>query len=81
MIREILTLVVDKLPTQYYIFFDKQRRHFNFQPTLSHKTAPSFDIIILQGELIVKGEIDESLARQAKEKVNEIISNPVFDHL
>jgi hypothetical protein len=39
MIREILTLVVDNVPTQYYIDFEKDRKQFNFQPTLTHKTA------------------------------------------
>jgi hypothetical protein len=81
MIREILTLVVDKIPTQYYIDFDRDRKQFNFQPTLSHKTAPSFRIIERYGELIEVEEIDVALLDQAKEKIREILNNPIFDHL
>lgn len=81
MIKEILTLVVDKIPTQYYIFFERDRRRFNFQATLSNKAAPGFDIVVKGNELAVTVQIDDSLANQAKEKVKEILSNPVFDHL
>ena len=81
MIREILTLRVDDVPTQYYIDFDKDRKHFNFQPTLSNKNAPSFKIIERYGELIEVEEIDAELLSQAKEKIREILDNPIFDHL
>jgi hypothetical protein len=81
MIREILTLVVDKISTQYYIDFDKDRKQFNFKPTLSNKAAPSFKIIERYGELIEVEEIDASLLEQAKEKIREILNNPIFDHL
>ena len=81
MIREILTLIVDDLPMQYYIFFGKDRKQFNFQPTLTHKSAPDFDVFVKEEELLIENNIDPSLARQAKEKVREILSNPVFDQL
>ena len=80
MIREILTLVVDKVPTQYYIDFEKDRKQFNFQPTLTNKNAPTFRIIERYGELIEIEEIDPLLIRQAKEKIREILNNPIFDH-
>lgn len=79
MIREILTLVVDNVPTQYYIDFEKDRKQFNFQPTLTNKTAPSFRIIERYGELIEIEEIDPSLIEQAKDKIREILNNPIFD--
>jgi hypothetical protein len=79
MIREILTLVVDNIPTQYYIDFEKDRKQFNFHPTLSHKMAPSFRIIVRYGELIEVEEIDPHLLEQAKQKIREILNNPIFD--
>jgi hypothetical protein len=79
MIREILTLVVDKLPTQYYINFERDRKQFLFQPTLKNKEAPSFTILV-QGEALVLSEtIDDLLAEQAREKVREILANQIFD--
>lgn len=81
MIREILTLVVDKTPIHYYIYFEKDRKQFNFQPTLANKTAPSFKIIERYGELIEVEEIDPELLKQAIEKIKDILSNPIFDHL
>jgi hypothetical protein len=81
MIREILTLLVDKIPTQYYIDFERDRKQFNFQPTLTNKAAPSFRIIERYGELIEMEEIDASLLEQAKEKIKEILNNPIFDQL
>ena len=81
MIREILTLVVDKVPTQYYIDFEKDRKQFNFQPTLTNKNAPTFRIIERYGELIEIEEIDPLLIRQAKEKIREILNNPIFDQV
>lgn len=79
MIREILTLVVDNVPTQYYIEFKKDRKQFNFQPTLTNKMAPSFKIIERYGEFIEVEEIDPFLLNQAKEKIREILNNPIFD--
>jgi hypothetical protein len=79
MIREILTLVVNNIPTQYYIDFEKDRKQFNFQPTLTNKAAPSFRIIERYGELIEIEDIDPSLLEQAKEKIREILNNPIFD--
>jgi len=79
MIREILTLVVNNIPTQYYIDFEKERKQFNFQPTLTNNAAPSFRIIERYGELIEVEEIDPLLLEQAKEKIREILNNPIFD--
>ena len=79
MIREILTLVVDDMPTQYYIEFEKDRKQFNFQPTLANKTAPSFRVIERYGELIEVEETDSSIVEQAKDKIREILNNPIFD--
>ena len=81
MIREILTLVVNNMPTQYYIDFEKDRKQFNFQPTLSNKTAPSFRIIVRYEELIEIEEVDPQILEQAKEKIREILNSPIFDHL
>jgi len=79
MIREILTLVVNKIPTQYYIEFEKDRKQFNFQPTLANKAAPSFRVIERYGELIEVDEVDPSVLSQAKDKIKEILDNPIFD--
>ena len=79
MIREILTLVVDSVPTQYYIEFEKNRKQFNFQPTLANNNAPSFRIIERYGELIEIEDIDPVVIDQAKEKIREILNNPIFD--
>jgi hypothetical protein len=79
MIREILTLVVDGVPTQYYIEFEKDRKQFNFQPTLTNKAAPFFRIIERYGELIEVEDIDPYILEQAKEKIKEILNNPIFD--
>lgn len=79
MIREILTLMIDKAPTQYYIQFTKDRRRFVFQPTLKNKTAPSFILLVSNKEITKEGFIDEKIEEQAKEKVREILSNSIFD--
>ena len=79
MIREILTLVVNDVPIQYYIDFEKDRKQFNFQPTLSNSSAPSFRIIVRYEELIEIEETDPQILEQAKEKVREILNNPIFD--
>ena len=79
MLREILTLTVNNIPVQYYIRFGRERQRFTFQPTLKNKEAPVFIILVKDGELKVAGDIDETMADQAKEKVKEIISNSIFD--
>lgn len=76
MIREILTLMIDDLPTQYYIEFEKDQKQFSFQPAIFNKAAPSFKIIERFGELIEIEEIDFSIAEQAKEKIKQILNNP-----
>lgn len=81
MIREIHTLMVGAVPTQYYIEFEKDRKQFNFQPTLTNNTAPSFRIIERYGELIELEEIDSHLLEQAKQKIRDILNNPVFGQL
>jgi hypothetical protein len=80
MLREILTLIVNNVPTQYYIKFGKDRQKFTFHPTLKNKEAPDFIIFIKDNELKVAGDISENMAEQAKEKVKEIISNSIFDN-
>jgi hypothetical protein len=79
MLREILTLIVDKVPTQYYINFQSDRKEFVFQPTLNNKTAPAFTVIANEQELRIPQQIDERLQEQAKDKVREILSNEIFD--
>jgi hypothetical protein len=81
MIREILTLTVDKIPIQYYIEFEKDRKHFKFQPTLTNKSAPSFRIVERYGELIELEEIEPGLLEEAKQKIREILDNPIFGQL
>jgi hypothetical protein len=81
MIREIFTLTIDKVPMQYYVRFDKERRKFSFQATLKNKTSPSFTIQVVEGELIPEPYIDESILRQARQKVKEIVSDKIFDRL
>jgi hypothetical protein len=80
MFREILTLVVDNIPTQYYINFGKERREFSFQPTLKNRAAPSF-MIIVEGDQLVTELADEKIAKQAKEKVSEILGSRLFDKI
>lgn len=81
MLQEILTLVVDKIPTQYYINFEKERKTFFFQPTLKSKSAPAFVIEIRQHEMVCEGVQDVKVIEQAKEKVKEILSNTIFDQI
>lgn len=81
MIREILTLIIGDVPTQYYIEFEKDRKQFNFQPTLTNSAAPSFRIIERYGQLIEVEEIDPYVLEQAKQKIREILNNPIFDQL
>jgi len=79
MIREILTLIVDNIPTEYYIDFTEDRKLFNFQPALSNNASPSFRIIERYGELIEIEEIDSRILQQAREKIIEILNNPIFN--
>ena len=81
MLKEILTLVVNGSPTQYYIKFGKDLRRFSFQPTLKNKSAPVFVIFLRDDELRVAGDVDNKLAEQAKEKVRTILSDNLFDNL
>jgi hypothetical protein len=80
MIQEILTLVVDKLPTQYYINFEKDRKKFLFQPTLKNRLAPTFYVVVKNNELVAEEIKDLEVADQAIEKVKEILSNSIFDN-
>ena len=79
MLREFLTLFVDAIPTQYYLHFEKNRKHFIFRPTLRNDAAPVFEIFVENDDLVIKGDVDESLEHQAKEKVREILNNRIFD--
>ena len=79
MLRKILTLTVNNIPTQYYIKFGKDRQRFSFQPTLKNKEAPVFVILVRDGELKLAGEIDPVMESQAMEKVKEILSDNIFD--
>ena len=79
MIKEILTLSVDGVPTQYYIKFGKERRRFSFHPTLKNRLAPVFVVFLRDDELKVAGEVDDTIAEQAKRKVREILSDNLFD--
>ena len=79
MLQEILTLIVDNHPTQYYINFEKGRKKFLFQPTLINKTAPTFYVVVQNTELVAEEITDHDVARQAIEKVREILANSIFD--
>jgi hypothetical protein len=79
MIKEILTLLVDGVPTQYYIKFGKDRRRFSFHPTLKNKAAPVFVVFMRDDELRVAGDVDDLVAEQATLKVKEILSDNLFD--
>ena len=80
MIQEILTLVVDDLPTQYYINFEKERKKFFFQPTLKNKSAPTFIVLVENNEFRTKDLSDPVVGIQAIEKVKEILCNNIFDN-
>jgi hypothetical protein len=79
MIREILTLEVDGMSTQYYIQFGKDRTRFSFQPTLKNKAAPSFTLIVKDGNIEAESPVPASLARQASEKIRSILDDKLFD--
>lgn len=82
MIREILTLVIERQPASYYIIFTKERNRFVFQPTLNSKSNPSFILLVQNNEIVQDGTpVDDKVFKQAKEKVKEIISNSIFDQL
>lgn len=81
MIREILTLILNNIRTQYYIEFTKERTRFIFEPGLKNKTAPEFILELKEGQWICDRDIDPSLLEQAKQKAEEIRSNDVFDKL
>ena len=79
MIREMFTLVVDRIPTPYYIKFEKDRRRFQFQATLKNKAAPSFVVMFLDNDLITEPFVDEVIAKQARQKVRELVNDKIFD--
>jgi hypothetical protein len=81
MIREIFTLVVDKIPMPYYIRFEKDRQRFHFQASLKNKSAPSFVVIVSNENLITEPPIDDAIAKQAVQKVKEIVQDKIFDRL
>lgn len=79
MLKEILTLNSEDGLIQYYVLFDRERRHFSFQPGFKNKNAPSFVIHVRQGELAVEGDINPVLENAAKEKIRDILSSMMFD--
>jgi len=79
MIREIFTLVIDNVPTQYYIQFNKDRQRFLFQAGFKYKTAPTFTIMLRDDRLIAEPAIKEEIAEQALKKVREIVADTIFD--
>jgi len=81
MLQEIITVVVEKIPTQYYINFERERKIFFFQPTLKNKSAHAFVIEVRNNELVCEGVQDPNVIEQAKEKVKEILSNTIFDQI
>lgn len=80
MIREILTLVVDNVAMPYYIQFSKDRQRFSFQPTLKNKAAPAFVVELRDGSMVAEDGIPETVVRQAREKISDILSNNIFDN-
>ena len=79
MLREIFTLVVDRIPTPYYIKFEKDRKKFQFQATLKNKAAPTFVVMLSDNDFITEPYIDEVIAKQAKQKVRELVNDKIFD--
>jgi len=75
MAREILTLFVNNIPTQYYIDFEPDRKQFTLQPAPGNNSGPSFRIIERYGELIEIEEIDSDIIQQAKKKITEILTD------
>ena len=81
MLREIFILVVDKVPTPYYIQFEKERRKFHFQASLKNKTAPAFVVILDDGDMTIEPYVDEFIAKQAEQKVRELVNDEIFDRI
>jgi hypothetical protein len=79
MIREIFTLVIDHIPTQYYIQFEKDRRRFFFQAGFKNKLAPSFVIFVRDDQIIAEPAIEKEIVEQAVQKVKEIVADKIFD--
>ncbi|MFL5810889.1 MAG: hypothetical protein ACJ749_15315 [Flavisolibacter sp.] len=79
MMREIFTLVIDKIPTQYYVQFNKDRQRFFFQAAFKYKTAPSFTIMLLEDRLVAEPAVKDEIAEQALKKVREIVADEIFD--
>ena len=81
MIREILTLILNKKRVQYYIELTKKRDRFVFEPGLKNKTAPYFSLEHKEGQWVCNQDIDPDLLEQAIQKAQEISSNDIFDKL
>lgn len=79
MLREILTLQIDGLAVSYYIRFSKERTKFSFFPTLTHRSAPSFTILVKDKEILPCPDISPDLQQQAGNKIREILGNLLFD--
>ena len=79
MLREIFTLVVDRIPTPYYIRFGKDRKRFQFQASLKNKFAPSFVVMICDDDIITEPDVDEVIAKKARQKVRELLNDKIFD--
>ena len=79
MATEILTLLVNNVPTQYYVDFEHDRKQFNLHPAPGDSSAPSFRIIERYGELIEIEEIDPDIIQQAKKIIEEILRKPNRD--
>jgi hypothetical protein len=79
MTTEILTLLVNNVPTQYHVEFEQDRKQFNLHPAHVNSPAPSFRIIERYGELIEVEEIDPNIIQQAKKIIEEILRKPNRD--
>jgi hypothetical protein len=74
--KEITTLFYQGKPVAYYVSLQKDR--FEFQPTLSNKEAPSFEVIFTSDKLHPSGPVDADLLEQAKEKVSSWLSSGLY---
>jgi hypothetical protein len=79
MLREMFTLVVDRIPTPYYIQFEKDRKKFKFQASVKNKSAPSFVVMLRDNDFITEPFVDDVIAKQAKQKVRELVNDKIFD--